>query len=377
MNKSKKNILVSIDWFLPGTNAGGPVTSMVNLVEQLEEFNFYILTSDTDYCAAAPYPTISANEWVTHAEHVSVYYFSAKELNKTNMQAVMESVDTDTIYINGIFSKYFSRWPLQIANKLNLRTIVASRGMLSPHGLAVKALKKKLFLQLVNTKNTYKNIHFHATNVEEKEAIQQVVKKYKHISAIPNFPRKVEHHIQFIHKKKQQVHLISLGRIAIEKGTMVSLKALSKINGSVILHLYGTIYDENYWKECQAIIQQLPKEIQVDYRGALASNDVMQTLQQYHFLLLPSKGENYGHAIVESFMANRPVIISKNTPWKNLVEKQMGYDVEESDLSQTLQTVVDMNQDDYNAMCKSIHANLEDVLEIAATKRKYQELFGN
>ena len=36
------------------------------------------------------------------------------------------------------------------------------------------------------------------------------------------------------------------------------------------------------------------------------------------FLILPTKGENFGHVIAESLSASLPVIISQNTPWRNL-----------------------------------------------------------
>lgn len=374
----KKNILVSIDWFLPGTNAGGPVTSIVNLIEQLDEFYFYIITSDTDYCATQPYSTVSSNEWVKHADNVQVYYFSTNQLTRDKMQAVIEQVETDTIYINGIFSKFFSRLPLKIAQKLKLNTIVASRGMLSPHGLAVKAFKKKVFLQLINSTKTYKNVHFHVTNLEEKEAIENVLKNYKKITAIPNFPRKIKtnERAQLV-KNEKEVRLISLGRIAEEKGTSVGLAALKGIDGRVTLDLYGTIYNEAYWQKCKAIINQLPENVTVNYKGALPSNHVMHTLENYHFLLLPSKGENYGHAIVESLMANRPVVISTHTPWKNLKEKNIGFDVEEEELSKTLQHIVDMNDVVYNSMTDSIYCQIEELLEINSTKKKYIALFSN
>ena len=43
---------------------------------------------------------------------------------------------------------------------------------------------------------------------------------------------------------------------------------------------------------------------------------------------MPSKSENYGHSIIESFLSSRPVITSKNTPWNNLFENHAGYNCE-------------------------------------------------
>ena len=53
---SKKKILIFIDWYLPGYKAGGPIQSVANLVANLkEEFEFSIVTRDTDYCEKLPY----------------------------------------------------------------------------------------------------------------------------------------------------------------------------------------------------------------------------------------------------------------------------------------------------------------------------------
>ena len=45
----KQKIAVFIDWYYPCFKGGGPVTSMINMIETLkEDFDFYVITSDTD-----------------------------------------------------------------------------------------------------------------------------------------------------------------------------------------------------------------------------------------------------------------------------------------------------------------------------------------
>ena len=48
-------------------------------------------------------------------------------------------------------------------------------------------------------------------------------------------------------------------------------------------------------------------------------------------MLLPTKHENFGHVIVESWQSGCPVIISDNTPWRNLKSKKIGFDINNSD----------------------------------------------
>ena len=59
---TRKKILISIDWFLPGTKSGGPVRSYANLIDHFKgDFEFYIVTRDTDYCETVPYRQIKQN----------------------------------------------------------------------------------------------------------------------------------------------------------------------------------------------------------------------------------------------------------------------------------------------------------------------------
>ena len=45
----KKKILIFIDWFLPGYKAGGPIQSVVNLINHLgHEYDFDVVTSNKD-----------------------------------------------------------------------------------------------------------------------------------------------------------------------------------------------------------------------------------------------------------------------------------------------------------------------------------------
>ncbi|MBM3917811.1 MAG: glycosyl transferase, partial [Sphingomonadales bacterium] len=45
------SVCLTIDWYLPGTNSGGPVRSVANLVAAMPNTHFYIITRNTDYCS--------------------------------------------------------------------------------------------------------------------------------------------------------------------------------------------------------------------------------------------------------------------------------------------------------------------------------------
>ena len=71
----------------------------------------------------------------------------------------------------------------------------------------------------------------------------------------------------------------------------------------------------------------MPPNVTVNYRGSINSDKIPGELQTYDMMLLPTTGENFGHTILESFMAGCPVIISNRTPWKDLERSGVGKDI--------------------------------------------------
>ena len=316
-------VLIFIDWFAPGYKAGGPITSNVNIVEHLsDKLDFYVITSSFDYHATAPYKNIQENKWVDW-QGAKVIYINPSCLSWNVLKKAVEEAACDVWYINGIYSRYYSLYPLLLAKILKpKKVIVCARGMLSPHALAVKSVSKKIFLTLAKIVNLYRNVIFHATNEEEKEYIQSAISKKNIVDVAENLPRKMDLQANGCVKVKGEVRLVSFARISSEKNTLFALKALRKCKEKVVYHIYGQINSEIYWQECQKAIAELPTNVTVEYKGCVSPHDMQKIYTHYHALYLPSTGENYGHAILESFMNGCPVVISNKTPWLGLEKKK-------------------------------------------------------
>lgn len=351
-------VLLFIDWYLPGFKAGGPVSSCANMIAALRnEFEFFIVTRNTEYCETVPYPDIQPNQWVTRDVNEHVMYLSNEELTQKRIAQLIREFDGNTIYINGIYSKYFSIFPLKAAksSKKDFKIIVASRGMLARSAIEVKQFKKKVFLTLGKTLGWYNGVIFHATNSKEERDIKNVfgrktiVKVANNISGLFSLPEKS------ISKTSNHLRLVSIARIAPEKNLLFLLIALQKVKGIVLLDLFGQIYNEKYWEECKAIIADLPKNIKVNYMGMVNPDKVGVTIQKYHFLVLPSLGENFGHVVSESFIAGRPVLISNQTPWKDLKAENAGFDLPLNNAgvwARTIDVLSDMSQQEYDVLLK-------------------------
>src|SRR5512133_515646 len=82
-------ILLFIDWFSPGYRAGGPTRSIVNLVAVLKEnFDFWIITRNTDYCDPSPYPGIQSDTWIEQDGYHIRY------LSSPSMLSIRRSIHT-------------------------------------------------------------------------------------------------------------------------------------------------------------------------------------------------------------------------------------------------------------------------------------------
>jgi len=320
-----KKILIFIDWFLPGYKAGGPIRSVANLTAHLSgNFEFYIITRDTDYLETTPYPTVKSNQWQEIAPNINAYYFSAGQLSIKNIKKTIRQIEFDTVYINGIYSFYFSLLPVWLFRKSNKKVVVASRGMLSKHSFSSKSLKKNIFIGAARLSGFYKNAYFHVTNPNEQNEIAGFKFQAKGFLIAPNLPPKITHDKITRAKNSGELNLISIARISKEKGTLEALKILSqnKFNGKIKFQLYGSIYQQDYWNQCLNLIKQAPGNVKITYKGIIDNKKIPEIIKDYHFSFLPTLGENFGHSILESMSFACPVIISDRTPWKHLTSRK-------------------------------------------------------
>ena len=375
----KGKVLIFIDWFAPGFRAGGPTTSNVNITEHLrEDIDFYVITSDTDYRETTPYANVTPNCW-TERNGIHVYYFSKNQLGYRNIARVARSANCPVWYINGVYSTYFSLYPLIAARKqCPQRTIVSARGMLSPHALAIKSGKKRVFLGIEKVLGLYRNVAFHSTNEQESSYIRTIIGQWAKTIAIENLPRKANVPFSPSNKKNGAIRLVSFARISPEKNTLYAIEALADCKKKICYDIYGQINDREYWEQCLNAIEKLPANVTVTYKGSIAPADMPNLYKEYDVMYLPTTGENFGHAILESFINSRPVVISDKTPWQNLKQQDLGFDLSLEDkqkYSTAIDSLASMEQGSFETMCQAAFAFTQSVCNNTAVRKKYLNLF--
>jgi glycosyltransferase involved in cell wall biosynthesis len=354
----KKKILIFIDWYLPGYKAGGPIQSVSNLVDHLKEgFDIAIITRDTDYSESQPYENIKSNKWIL-LDTVRIYYISKQELNYSTIYKLMRDESFDYVYLNGIYSLYFTLIPLFILRKKQHQHIViAARGMLSPGSLNVKKTKKQLFLRMIKMARLFSGITFHASTETEKREIQEIMGNKVTIKTAGNLPSlKKRWNVPERVKVPGTLHLVNIARIAPEKNLLLALKILQLVKTTVKFDFYGPVYDTAYWEKCKEVMAALPTNVTAMYKGSVASNHVVTVLEGAHFLFMPTSGENFGHIILQSLSTGCPVIISDQTPWKKLEHENCGWDIPLTQLDEyagIIDRANKMDQVEFNALSRS------------------------
>jgi glycosyltransferase involved in cell wall biosynthesis len=377
----KPHVMIFIDWYKPGYKAGGPIRSVSNMVARLKnDFRFSIVTRDTDYCEDVPYSNVRSDQWNESEDGSRIYYFSRHQLNRRNIQDLIRSGNADVIYLNGIYSFYFTLYPLFVLRALRkTKVVVAARGMLSPGSLGVKSGKKKLFLAASRFLGLFRNVLFHATTEIEKQEIRNAFGQSTAVHVAGNLSESADGApVAFRKKDPGTIVLTSVARISPEKNLLYCLQVLQHVTAEVIFDIYGPIYNQEYWEQCSQAISRLPANVHVTYKGSIPAENVYGVLSSAHFLFLPSTGENFGHIILQSLSAGCPVIISNRTPWKDLEKSNAGFDLplEQMDLFKAaIEKAAAMGQDEYNASSAAASALAKKYIADASLLQQNKELF--
>ena len=352
-------VMVFVDWFYPGFKAGGPIQSCINLIDAFTlEWDIYVVTGDRDLHDTTAYKGIDSNKWTNYQDKAQVYYAKGQRLTTQKIRDLVRSIQPDVLYVNGMFSWRFSLLPLLTVRNRQIKTIIAPRGMLQQGAMQFKRWKKNIFLFCFRSIGLYRNTYFHATDQQEEKDIQQYIGAHKGTVNVPNFPKMSTYSWKPVPKQPGVLSLVYVSRISPKKNLAFILECLTKIDRSrkVSFTIAGEIDDEPYWLTCKHLIEQVPGNITADFYGPVPNYQLNYFYGNHQVFVLPTLGENYGHAIVEALLFGKPVIISDKTPWNHLQEKKIGLNIVLGDSDgfvKAIEKFADMPQSEYDEWSKA------------------------
>lgn len=330
---SRHVILTFVRHYLPGYKAGGPLRTIANMVEALgDEYDFRIVTLDRDATEAAAYPDMEEGVW-TPVGKAKVFYLAPTRSGLARIAKILCETPHDILYLNSFFDPDFTLKPL-LARRLGVAprvpVVLAPRGEFSPAALRIKGARKRAFLAAAGVAGLHRDVRWQASSVAEQNDIRRTFGRLaSRIVVAPDMPDTMSVALPGFVPRAQgaPLRICFLSRIAPMKSLDFALEILRDVAVPVRFDIHGPIEDEAYWKRCQEIARTLPDTVCVTYRGSIPHTDVPATLACHDLFFLPSRGENFGHAIFEALSAGTPVLISDQTPWRGLAERGVGWDL--------------------------------------------------
>jgi glycosyltransferase involved in cell wall biosynthesis len=342
--------------YLPGYKAGGPLRTLVNMVERLgDDFEFKIVALDRDLGDTKPYPGIKVDTW-NKVGKADVFYMSPGMLSLGGFKKILCSTEYDVVYLNSFFAPYFTIKPL-LLRRFRLipdkPLILAPRGEFSAGALGLKKTKKQLYMLAANVLGLYHDIVWQASSEHEDTDIRRLLGTDVNVVIAPDLAPLVPVADELSpkgEKKRGSLRILFLSRIARMKNLDSALKILEGVKGKIQFDIYGPLEDSMYWAECQKIIERLSPNIEIRFCDRLSHQVVPRVMRSYDLFFLPTLGENFGHVILEALCAGCPVLLSDQTPWRNLGKKGVGWDVpldEPDTFRNILQRCIDMDHAEY------------------------------
>lgn len=357
---NKRKVLFLNPYYLPGFRSGGPQQTIKNVVDTFgDDYSMYILTYDHDMGVKEKYPDIKSG-W-NQVGKAKVMYLDDNGYSIRVISHIAKGMDV--LYCCGLWERpTIKALFAQRLGMIRCKVVIAPMGVFSKGAICQKKIKKRGFLALFNIIGCFKNITWSfSSELEKKDAEREMGGITKYIIA-EDLPRAVEpwaldllNHCSVnkertvFKKEPGELRIVFLSRICYQKNLLVALYILDKEwNGSIFFDIYGSIEDKKYWEQCQIEMKKINTSVIVKYRGEVKSESVPKTLRNYHALLLPTRGENFGHVIYEGLSSGCLPIISDQTIWNDLEKRGCGFvspleDIEKYRLA--IQQVLMMNQE--------------------------------
>jgi len=312
-------VVASVKSYPPAFRSGGPTRSVAELVDALHgEIDFRVITSLDDNGHDLRDDGVHPIKW-QRRNHAQVSALPRGPLASLRIIRQLRSIDADILYLNSLFNPVFSLVPL-LALRLGVlnpvRTIVAPRGELDRGALALKRTQKRFALLLLRSLGITKGVVWHATAAEEASNIARHFGQGAPVVVAPNL-HSLEVDSPAHRPGTEEIRVVFMSKVDRKKNLETAVDAVARCK-SATLAVIGPIKDEGYWSEIQARVHSSGLADRFTYLGPVEPDLMIATLAEFDLFLLPTRGENFGHAILEALAAGLPVLLSGNTPWNRV-----------------------------------------------------------
>jgi len=342
-------ILFPISAFYPA-QVGGPCNSVYNIAKGLvsEGISVYVVTTNMGLNR-----NHSVNlDKIVNIDGMNVIYsspsFSTKftkvlapfSVMPKNLSRHIKEFSPDIIHLSSFFDPV-ALFSAEIARKNGIKCILSPRGEFADFALDTKKIKKEIFFKVPWVKKLISSVElFHVTSNDEGVWLSSFFKnrfpefKDKPWISIPNMVDDEIFYNNEDNKKTEDFgkYILSLGKLSREKNIESLIKAFSMANIDEEIKLYvagGVLEYPDYVGELKKLVTELRIENRVVFGNKRVEGEEKRRLyRNAEVFVFPSIKENFGMVAVEALAQKLPVIASKGTPWRGLIENKCGYWVE-------------------------------------------------
>src|SRR5690606_31477658 len=347
-----KKILIFTEYYYPGYKAGGPIQSVYNIANSMaSSFEVRVVCRDRDSGDLTSYPNVELNAWNDLGDHL-VYYTGAGKASKKAIEALLRDINPDGVYLNSFFSNFSSLiFRILLSNIYTFSVLIAPRGEVYEAALSIKKVKEVIYRNLFKVLLLRKmNIYWQATSLEEFNRITYVMGENAKKYLLQGIGRAKQLPIRNIGKKQGEIKNVTVSRIHRIKNLDFFLDVLKKSNvfSKITRDIFGLVENRDYQTELMKKAESIPN-LSFTIKGEIPNEQIHEELPNYHLFVLPTLGENFGHAIYDAIIAGLPVLISDKTPWLGLSKIGVGFDISLSDTEMWIEKFVEfVNTDDTN-----------------------------
>lgn len=316
------------------SKTGGAVVLFENLIEKLNESKISYELIDTN----------KENYKNTYIAYISVIIqLLFKQFGKTHISLHSSRDYLVFAPILILLSKLFNK-------KCSLRKF---GGEAFEHYSKAKGLKKKI-LNLI-----FRNIDYLFLEMK------YLVKNFKPINSNTFwFPNVRNNNNIEIKQKSYNKRFVFISQVKYEKGIDEIINAFKSLDATFNVDIYGPIVDERYTLDTFKGFKN------INYKGALNSDEVLETLSNNDILILPTfyEGEGYPGIIIESYSVEKPVI---STKWKGIVEivdKKTGILIEPKNTNELVNAIKYFDEDNYLGFSKNASEKFKEFNSEIQTK---------
>jgi glycosyltransferase involved in cell wall biosynthesis len=234
------------------------------------------------------------------------------------------------VYINGV-----ATWPTSLAALfcclIKRHFVVSLRGgLMAEHVNLIKKKKihKWIFYKLLTFPTLRRSAAIHCTSTIEADAASHILDHNSRVAVIPNGVDTERIRAKGMPDCNGLIFCYA-GRISIEKGINVFIKAWLKRKRSVDKMVVAGSGYGNYYKKFQMLVKK--SRGAVIYKGYLFREELLRTISDCHILILPSgiEGSNgwesFGNIVAEAFALGRPVMATRGLAWDHIEINNIGF----------------------------------------------------